>query len=437
MTAGPPPRPVPFTDADRREIARLSEEVARLRAGGVRRRGRGRWVVAVALMLVSVAVGMASVTAVVVRNQVLDTDRYVANVAPLAHDPVVQDAVATRLSTEVLSRVDLEALARQATGWLRQQGAPSEVEALVAPAVRGAESFVRSQVRRLVGTAQFAEIWEAANRAAHRSLVAVLTGATAGPVTSAGDTVSVDLGALLESVKQLLVDAGFALAARIPEVSVQFTVLQSPELPRIRTAVRWLDLAASWLPWVALALLLAAVAAAPNRRRGTVVAGLVAGIGLLLSAAALAAVRDYHLGHLPPAVRSPEAVAHVARALLGGIREVATVLVAVALAAAACAYLSGPGRVAAGLRRAVARGLDAAGRWVRRSGVPLGPVPAFLARHRGAAVAVTVVAGAFVLVWQPSVQAVGWLALGIAAVVAVVEALARSAPPPGPPVPAG
>jgi hypothetical protein len=290
------------------EVERLRAEVARLEAA---RRGRaaraGRWVGAVAILVVALLLGIASIAAVFARNQLLDTDRYVATVAPLARDPVVQDAVANRLTQEVVTHVDLEGLARQATAWLQTQGAPPAVNQLVPPAVNGVESFVHSQVRRLVGTEQFAAAWDAANRVAHDDLRAVLTGGSSGAVASSGTDITVDLGVVLETVKQRLVAAGFALAGRIPRVSVPFTVYSSPDLPKIRTYVTWLDRAATWLPWVALALLAAAVVVAPDRRRGLLLTGLFVALGLLLARGGIAIARDYYLDRLPASVQSPEA----------------------------------------------------------------------------------------------------------------------------------
>src|SRR3954454_10205420 len=42
------------------------------------------------------------------KTQVLDTDRYVATVRPLASDPAIQDAAANRVATELLAQVDVK-----------------------------------------------------------------------------------------------------------------------------------------------------------------------------------------------------------------------------------------------------------------------------------------------------------------------------------------
>src|SRR5262249_1982084 len=242
---------------------------------------------------------------------------------------------------------------------------------------------------------------------------AVVTGSTVGPVTSSGDTISVDLGVFLDTVKQRLVDAGFNLASRVPSVPVQFTVFQSPDLPKIRTAVRWLDRAATWLPWTALAIIVAAVFVAPDHRRGTILAGLFVGLGLLLLRFGFAVARDYYLDRLPPTVQSPRAVGLVLVTVLRNVREVVTLLVVVALLAVVAAFLAGPSRFAVALRRVVNRGIDALALALSHSGIPFGPVPGFTARYRAAAAPVAIVAAAVILLFNPGLAAVLWLTVGV------------------------
>src|SRR6185369_4564586 len=80
-----------------------------------------------------------------------------------------------------------------------------------------------------------------------------------GAVVSSGDTISINLGPLLEQVKARLVADGFGLASKIPEVSTQFTVFESSKLPKLRSTVRLLNDVATWLPWITLAIIVGAV----------------------------------------------------------------------------------------------------------------------------------------------------------------------------------
>ena len=97
----------------------LNEEVERLRAANaeLQRRvdRRVRWRGAGSGFLLTLGCGLAvlSLLALWLRGTLLNTDRYVSTVAPIAADPAVQDAVAAKLENAIYSRVDFSALAQQ------------------------------------------------------------------------------------------------------------------------------------------------------------------------------------------------------------------------------------------------------------------------------------------------------------------------------------
>ncbi|MCW6003545.1 hypothetical protein K1W54_02970 [Micromonospora sp. CPCC 205371] len=408
------------------EVQRLRAQVAQLQTTRTGRAARaGRWVGAVVLLLVGLLLAVTSIAAVFARNQLLDTNRYVATVAPLARDPIVQDAIAGRLTTEIVTRVDLTGLAEQATAWLTTQGAPPGAHPPVDPAHRGVDSSVHTQVRRLVGTDQSAAAWDAANRVAHDDLVAVPTGGSSGAVSSSGTDITINLGVFLDTVKQRLVDAGFGLAARIPEVSVPFTVYSSPDLPTIRTYVRWLDRAATWLPWITLLVLAAAALVAPNRRRGLLAAGLFIAFGLLLARGGFAIGRDFYLDRLPAAVQSPDAVARILDTVTRRVRDAVTLLIASGFLIAAIAWLAGPGRIPVLLRRGVSGGLDLAAAGLGRVDLPLTRTHDLALRYRRTAELPRALRRPAPRETSPGVAPAGWPAAGVAVTVAAVEVLAR------------
>jgi hypothetical protein len=417
----------PLSAAERDELARFRLADARRRTGRGRR--AGRWVGAVALLVVVALLAIVSVLAVFVRNQLLDTDRYVATMAPLARDPAVQKAIANRLTTEIVTRVDLDRLGGQASAWLRKQGAPPAVDSLVAPAVSGVESFLHAKILAIVRSDTFATAWDQANRAAHKNLDAVLTGSRSGVLRSSGTTVSVDLGALLMTVKHRLVHHGFALANRIPRVNVEFTLFSSKDLPKLRGWVTILDTAATWLPWAMLVLLVAAVVVAPDHRRGALLAGAFTAIGTLVVLAAVAIVRTWYLNHLPPQVQSPEAVARAFDTVLARVLAAYWVIVAVGAVIAVVAWFGGPARPATWTRGTVARGLDLAGAGLSRTGVPLGGAPAVLRRYH-VAIDLALVALALIGFLLTGVGVGSAVGFGIALVVAIVivETIARTRP---------
>ncbi len=101
------------TEALRAEIERLREQNAKLQRSRTRRE-RARRASVVALLVLGCGLAALSVVAIWLRVTLLDTDRYVSTVAPIAAQPAVQKAVADKLDGAINSRVDFDGLAREA-----------------------------------------------------------------------------------------------------------------------------------------------------------------------------------------------------------------------------------------------------------------------------------------------------------------------------------
>src|SRR5437867_4002809 len=166
---------------ERAELARLRAEVAALHHPPARPPRRiWRWSLATVLIVLGALLAPLAVTAVWLRSEVSDTDRYVSTVAPLAHDPAVRRAVTDRITTEVFRRIDVEGLTNRAADALDRPGVPdaagTALHALAQPIANGVQGWVHDQVGRFVASEQFAQAWAEANRTAHAQLVAALTG---------------------------------------------------------------------------------------------------------------------------------------------------------------------------------------------------------------------------------------------------------------------
>ena len=146
-----------------------------------------------------------------------------------------------RITTEIFDRLDVEAVTQQAVDALAAQGLPPRVadslDALATPLANGVRSFVTERVAAHRQVPEFEEAWVAANREAHTQLVAVLTGEGTDTIDVTGNTVSVNLAAVIDTVKAQLANAGFALASRIPEVNAQFTIFESADLAKAQNGV--------------------------------------------------------------------------------------------------------------------------------------------------------------------------------------------------------
>ncbi len=263
------------------------------------------------------------------------------------------------------------------------------------PLVSGLTSFLHDRIRDFLATERFQTAWDNLNRTAHDALVAVLTGEETDLITSQGTTVTVNLGELLSMAKERLVAEGLTIVERVPDVSIQYTLLQSDKLPDIRTYTQLLNTAGTWLPWVALALLIAGVLVAPNRRRGIIVGAAMLGITVALLLGAMSFARDYYLDRLPPEVMSPDAVAAVYDAVVRFLISALQTLLVVTAILVVGALLAGPSRTGGGVPSPAEQGpqrrlgrTDARGRvghddWSgARRGVPSDPDWTRPAGHR-------------------------------------------------------
>jgi len=337
---------------------------------------RWRTVVASVLIVLGCVLAPLSVLGVWTRSQLTDTDRYVETMAPLASHPDVQAALTNRITTAIMQYVDVADLVRETADALAGAGLPPRaadaLRGLSGPAQAGASGFIHDQVSRVVQSDAFAAAWETVNRAAHKQLVAVLSGKSQGAVTVQGDTVTLDLAAFVLSVKQQLIDAGFTLAARIPDLHLQFTIIQSEDIKRGQKLYRFVDRFGFILPFVTLILLAGGVIAAKNRRRATVWAGLGVAISMVLLGAGLALGRHIYLTRLPVSVSSAAAAAvfdTTVRFLRTSLRSV----LVIGLIVAAGTFLAGPSSAAVSTRAAFRRffGRTRGNPWVYRNRVPL------------------------------------------------------------------
>jgi hypothetical protein len=380
-----------------------------------------------------------AIIAVYVRNEVLDTNTYVATVAPLGANPTVQAAIASRLSTEIVTQTDISGTANDLANRLVQQGAPARVKDLVSPLVSGIQSFLNDTIKSLLATPEFEQLWNEINRNAHASLVAVLTGTRHGAVSSSNDQVTVDLGVVLQRVKQRLIARGLTFAEKIPDKSIPYTIVESDKLPKIRTWVRAFNTLALWLPWVVVALFVGGFLITPNRRRGILTGILMVGVVDILLLALFAVLRSYYIDNLPPTVQSPEAATDVYDTVLRYLNTALQALLVAVIIILVAALYAGPSRPARWIRHQIGRALDAAGHAIGRRSARARNIGRAVATIRWLVEVGLAVIGVVILLvtTRPSPAAVGWLAFIIVVIVAIVEIIARMAGAPAPSTPAG
>lgn len=384
---------------------------------------------AVLVVLAAVLVPVALI-AVWVHDIVLDTDRYVATVAPLARNRAVQDAAVARMADAVSVRVDGPRAAAELAAWLRSQGLPPQaaraVQSLGPQLDAAVNTTVQKAATRIVRSEGFALAWQEANRTAHAAVVHVLTGEGRGAVGVEDGTVVLDIGTAVDGLKKELTARGVAPAAAIPATDERLVLLSSDQLGKVRKAARALDVVGNWLPPLVAVTGAAGVLLARHRRRTLARAALGAAAGCLVVAVLLAVARGYYLDHLPSAVRSRDAAAAVFDTLVRFLRLALRTAIVLGVVVALGAWLAGPGRLPVAVRDGCERTADDVARRGGDHGIGAGEAGAWTLTHRGSLTlaAVLAVAAGFAVWNQPTALVILFLLLVLLAVLALIALLA-------------
>ncbi len=412
------------------ELDRLREENARLRAEvdhdleaqDERRRRRRRGFTAIALLVVGSILLPISVLTIWTRNQLLDTDRYVETVAPLAKDPTIQSAMTARISAKVAELLDVKSLAEEAL--------PERAAFLAVPIAAGANNLIDTATKRVVESERFESAWVKSNEIGHDALVAVLPGRDGKIVSLQDGKVVVKLGAVVKEVLDRVDDQfGIDVASKVPadKLNVDFVIVDSDQLADVQVAVRWLDRLA-WLSVIlAVCLLAGSVAVAVDRRKGLLRVGVGIALGMLVLYLGFTLGRDLYLTNLPSGVERPDAAAAVFDTLTRFVLQAVRTIFVLGVVLMVGAWLAGPSSAARTMRgfwdRVLGRGGNLAG-----SAVDLGPVPAWVASHLVAVRAAIVALAVIVLIaWdRPTGRVVLWIALATLIPLALVQLIANA-----------
>jgi hypothetical protein len=401
----------------------------------VRRRRRIGWRGPLATLLIVLGCVLAplSVIGVWTANQVSDTSRYVANVAPLISEPSIQRALTDKITSEVTGQLHVKALTSQAAAALSQRGLTragdllGSVSGSIASAVNG---FIHDQVAKIVASPQVARLWTKLNRAAHAQVVKILSGQGRAAITVVNGQATLSLGPLIDTVKKNLSAKGLTLVNKIPPINPTFPLFSAKQLMKAQKVYRLLNTLKIVLPILAVVLLGLGVYVARSHRRALVGAGLGVAASMLVLGAALAIARSIYLGSVPSSVLPADAAAALFDTLVRFIKTGLRLLLVVGLIVAIGAFFTGPSATAVRTRGAFSAGLG----WVRgrgeRAGLQTSPVGRWTYTHRTALriAAVALAAVIFVFWSQPTAVTALVIALVLLAVLGLIELIGRPQP---------
>lgn len=325
----------PDIDELRHEVEVLEQENEALHrrvdaeAAPVTKRRRGRTVASWVLVVLACLLAVMSVVVVYARNELLNTDTFVATVGPLAKDPNVQQTVATKVSENLVAKTDVQQRIKDAL--------PPKAGFLANP-ISGAVQTATYQITlKLVQSSQFQHLWDQALRRSHAQLDNLLLGDKVGAFQSTNGQVTVDLTQVEQAAKDQLASRGLSVFNKVPQYSgAPLVLFQSDQLAKIQRWVKFLNRLALVLPIVAILMFAGAVLLARDRRKGLVHAasGLFVSMALLLVAANVG--RNQYLGSLKVTQSKATTAAiidTVDAALLVTVRTVLVLAGIVALAA--------------------------------------------------------------------------------------------------------
>jgi hypothetical protein len=427
---------------ERAELARLRTEVTELRRkqADQPRRHRVSWRTPVSALLIVVGCVLAplSVVGVWTANQVSDTNRYIANIEPLIHDPAIQNALTDKVTTAITSHLNVTGYTNQAAALLTSKGLPRVGTLLktFGPAISSAVTgFVHNTVHKIVTSDRFANTWIQVNTVAHQTLVQALSGQN-GAIAVSNGQVTIDLAPFIAIVKQNLAARGFTLVNSLPPIHPTLALFSSKTLVQAQTLYRVINDLKIVLPILALVLIAAGVYIARGHRRALIGAGLGFAASMLVLGAALLVVRGVYLNSVPNDVLPSNAAAVMFDTLVRFIKEALRALLVLGLIVAIGAFLTGPSVTAVRTRGAFTTAFG----WLRSSGehkgLTTGPAGRWTYAHRHALriCAVGLAAVIFVFEGRPTAASIIVLVIVLLVVLGLIELIGR---PPGRPQIAG
>lgn len=423
-----------------RRIAELQAENAQLRSASplstaevptihpttsppARTRPWGWTLLATVLIVIGSLLAPAAVIASWAKVELTDTDRFVAAYAPLAKDVAVRAFVTDQTVEVITEQVDIPQLTSDVIDGITELGtgpvATRALESLKGPAAQGIESLIASTVSNFVSSEAFANVWSQALRISHSQLVSALQNTPGSAIELSGNgEVGIQLGPIIAEVKQVLIAQGLTFAAQIPAIDRTIIVAQSDALPSVQIGYGIAVTAGAWLPWIALAFLIAGVLVARRRAVAAIWAAVGLGLGAAILIAAFAIARVVFITAVSPSLLPADAAGSILESVISAMRATAVSVLVLAILVAVVVWFAGPFAAPTRLPGLSAAGAD----WVRdaaeRRGVTTGRTGEWLyAQRLLLRVVIGVIAAAVVLFVRPLTPSVTIWTLVLAAIV--------------------
>lgn len=214
-----------------RDAAVAALAAARDTAGRRRaRRATARRITAIVLVVLFAILLPVTITASWARRTVLNTDGYLAVVAPIGASPAVHAVVSREVTDAIYAALNPEKLIASAL--------PPRVAPLAGPLSSGAKGFIQDSVGKVLTSQAFEQFWVAANRFGHAQLVRVLNGDAAALRTTGGQVVLNLVPVINEALRRIQLRASALVGRNVALPSISSATIPAAACQKISAAIR-------------------------------------------------------------------------------------------------------------------------------------------------------------------------------------------------------
>jgi hypothetical protein len=300
----------------------------------------GRAWLAAVLIVLGIVVTPAAILTHWATAQVSNTQRFVETLSPLASNPAVQNTVITEVTNAIDSQINIDDVTNSLLGGLGSAlnlpDAAKKALGLVSnPLANGVKSMITDVVTKAVQSDAFQSAWNKTLTLTQEQAVDLLSGNGKSVLSLSNDgTLALPVGPIISDLKDSMVKKGVAFAGLIPVIDTTITIAKIPELATARVIYQVGTGVGTWLPWVALALLIAGISVANKRPRALFAVGLSVALIMAVLAVAIAISKIFVTATVKPVYSATAGVLYDAV-----VAYAAVVIVAVGVAGVIAAII--------------------------------------------------------------------------------------------------
>lgn len=318
------------------ENNRLKKQVATL-SKKQKTESSNKWRTALIVLMAGLAGAILVVANLVfwTGRTLVETPRYTAAVQSLIEQPAVQQAIATKTTDALFERVDVSSLLQEAL--------PPKAEFAVPTLTSQIQSTTKSKAQEIVASPQFEQTWVNANSKAHERFINLVR-------NYQGDG-TIDISDVYKQLSTRLEDGKLSFLAnkQLPDKIGSIQVFEAPRLKQAHWLVVNLNTIRAVTILLFLALTAGAIAIARNRRRVTVQLGVLYATLMFASLIAVRVARAIAVDKVNPQYQ--EAASQAWQAILHPFVLQTASLMALGLVVALIAWVTGSGKRAQWLQK--------------------------------------------------------------------------------------